>query len=133
MPDPEQVDAGVAQFVWGQKRGRGKEKNAQFYGSFVYDGVEYSLYDCVYLYKEGEPEPFIGKLIKIWEQQGSRKRVKILWFFRPIEIRNFLGEYKKPLKNELFLASGEGIGVTDVNPLVNLKNILLLFYVLSHV
>ncbi|CAA6660809.1 unnamed protein product [Spirodela intermedia] len=116
MPDPEQVDTGAAQFAWGKKRGRGKGMNVQFYGSFAYDGTEYSLYDCVYLYKEGEPEPFIGKLIKIWEQHGSRRRVKILWFFRPIEIRNFLGEYEKPLKNEIFLASGEGIGVTDVNP-----------------
>ncbi|XP_078438869.1 protein ANTI-SILENCING 1-like [Wolffia australiana] len=104
-------------FEWGEKRGRGKDRDVQFYGSFTYDGVEYALYDCVYLYKEGEPEPFVGKLIKIWEQKGNLRRVKILWFFRPIEIHNFLREYEKPLRNELFLACGDGEGLTDVNTL----------------
>ena len=118
MAEPGKADGEPVQFAWGQKRGRGKELNVQFYSSFTYDGIGYSLYDSVYLHKEGEPEPFIGKLIKMWEQLGNRKRVKILWFFRPLEIRNFLGEKDNPLQNELFLACGQGVGVSDVNPLV---------------
>ncbi|KAF8407040.1 hypothetical protein HHK36_006165 [Tetracentron sinense] len=106
------------EFKWGKKRGvGGKKKDIQFYESFTYDGVEYFLYDCVYLYKEGEPEPYIGKLVKIWEQPDHKKKVKVLWFFRPVEIINWLGD-DVPLDNEIFLASGEGVGVSNVDSLV---------------
>ncbi|KAK9946711.1 hypothetical protein M0R45_012158 [Rubus argutus] len=105
------------EFKWGTKKGiGGKNKDIQFYKSFTYDGEQYDLYDCVYLYKEGESEPEIGKIIKIWETQHGIKRVKILWFFRPCEIFNFLGD-KEILENELFLASGKGQGLADLNPL----------------
>ncbi|XP_057957391.1 protein ANTI-SILENCING 1 [Malania oleifera] len=104
-------------FKWNKKRGvGGKKKEIQFYESFTYDGIDYALYDCVYLYKEGEPEPYIGKLIKIWELPDKTKKVKILWFFRPLEVSNWLGE-ERTLENELFLASGEGVGLANVNPL----------------
>lgn len=107
------------EFKWGTKKGiGGKNKDIQFYKSFTYDGEQYDLYDCVYLYKEGESEPEIGKIIKIWETQHRIKRVKILWFFRPCEIFNFLGD-EEILENELFLASGKGQGLADLNPLVN--------------
>lgn len=106
------------EFKWGKKRGvGGKKKEVQFYESFSFDGVEYTLYDSVYLYKESEPEPFIGKLIKIWQNPDKSKRVKILWFFRSCEIQNYLGAEEVP-ENELFLASGEGLGLANVNPLV---------------
>ncbi|CAL8996598.1 unnamed protein product [Prunus brigantina] len=105
------------EFKWGKKKGRGgRNKDVQFYESFTYDGVEYGLYDCVYLYKESEPEPEIGKLIKIWETGEKAKKVKVLWFFRPCEILNFLGA-EEILENELFLASGEGVGLANLNPL----------------
>ncbi|XP_031400227.1 protein ANTI-SILENCING 1-like isoform X2 [Punica granatum] len=105
------------EFKWCKKRGvGGKNKEVQFYESFNFDGVEYTLYDSVYLYKESEPEPFIGKLIKIWENPDKSKRVKVLWFFRPCEIQNYLGAERVP-ENELFLASGEGKGLANVNPL----------------
>ncbi|KAK4854552.1 hypothetical protein QYF36_025777 [Acer negundo] len=105
------------EFKWGKKRGiGGKKKDVQFYGSFTYDGVEYTLYDCVYMYKEDEAEPYIGKLIKIWEHSDKTKRVKVLWFFRPCEIANFLGN-DQALENELFLACGEGAGLVNINPL----------------
>ncbi|KAF8393360.1 hypothetical protein HHK36_021603 [Tetracentron sinense] len=105
------------EFKWGKKRGvGGKKKDIQFYESFTYDGVDYFLYDCVYLHKEGEPEPFIGKLVKIWEQPDHKKKVKVLWFFYPVEILNWLGD-DVPLENELFLASGEGVGLANVNSL----------------
>lgn len=105
-------------FKWGKKRGiGGKKKDVQFYESFTYDGVEYTLYDCVYLYKEGDAEPHVGKLIKIWENADKAKKVKLLWFFRPSDISNFLGNVQT-LENELILACGEGVGLTNINPLV---------------
>ncbi|KAB5553265.1 hypothetical protein DKX38_010576 [Salix brachista] len=105
------------EFKWGKQRGvGGKKKDVKFYESFSYDGVEYALYDSVYMYKEGETEPYIGKLIKIWENADMTKKVKVLWFFCPREISNYLGDEKTP-ENELFLASGEGVGSTNVNPL----------------
>ena len=106
------------EFKWGKKRGLGgKKKDVQFYESFTYDGVDYTLHDSVYLYKEGEPEPYIGKLIKIWETADKTKRVKVVWYFRPCEIRNFL-EGCEVRENELFLACGEGLGLSNINPLV---------------
>lgn len=110
------------EFKWGKKSGTGKGgmKGGKviFYESFTYDGVEYARFDCVYLYKDGEPEPYIGKLLKMWEHPDKKKRVKVLWFFRPCEILNFIGDVK-PSDNELFLASGEGTGLCNVNPLVS--------------
>lgn len=106
------------EFKWGKKKGKGgKKKDVQFYGSFAYDGEEYALFDSVYLYNEDEPEPYIGKIIKIWEHGDKTKKVKILWFFRPCEISNFIGA-DEASENELFLASGEGVGLCNINPLV---------------
>ncbi|XP_010254289.1 PREDICTED: protein ANTI-SILENCING 1-like isoform X2 [Nelumbo nucifera] len=102
---------------WGKKKGVGGTNNdVQFYESFTYGNVEYILYDCVYLYTKGEPEPYIGKLVKIWEKADGKKKIKVVWFFRPIEIRNWLGD-TVPCWNELFLASGQGVGLSNVNPL----------------
>ena len=83
--------------------------------SFTFDNVKYSLYDCVYLFKNGESEPYIGKIVKIW-QQNEAKKVKILWFFTPDEIRNYLRG--SVAENEIFLASGDGTGLADINPQV---------------
>ncbi|XP_015885217.3 protein ANTI-SILENCING 1 [Ziziphus jujuba] len=106
------------EFAWGRKSGRGGlNKGCQFYKSFRYDGLEYLLYDCVYLYKDGEPEPYIGKIIKIWEHYDRSRKVKVLWFFRPCEISNYIGDEVKVVENELFLASGNGVGLTNINPL----------------
>ncbi|RYR20666.1 hypothetical protein Ahy_B03g065869 [Arachis hypogaea] len=69
------------------------------------------------LYKEGEPEPYIGKLIKIWETADKAKKVKVLWYFRPGEIRNFL-EGCEVRWNELFLACGDEVGLANLNPLL---------------
>lgn len=104
-------------FRWGKMKGVGKDKGTQFYESFVYGDVEYFLYDVVFLYQDGVPEPFVGKLIKIWELRQEKKRIKIHWFFRPGEIRSYLedGEY---FKNELFLATGKGTGLYNINSLV---------------
>jgi hypothetical protein len=114
----EETKEKVSEFKWGKKKGfGGKNKDVIFYESFTYDGVDYTLYDSVYLYKEGEIEPFIGKVIKIWENGDKSKKVKVLWFFRPCEIVNFLNGYEA-LENELFLAAGEGLGLSNINPLV---------------
>ncbi|XP_019438387.1 PREDICTED: protein ANTI-SILENCING 1-like isoform X2 [Lupinus angustifolius] len=114
------VEGGNAEeleFEWGIKGKRGgKKKDVQFYESFRYDGVDYKRYDSVYLYKEGELDPFIGKIIKIWENADKSKKVKVLWFFRSCEILNFL-EGIDTLENELFLAYGDGLGLANINPL----------------
>lgn len=119
MVDTEEVEN--VEFQWGKRKSiGGKKKDVTFYESFTYDGVEYFLYDSVYLYKEGEPEPYIGKILKIWQNHDKTKKVKILWFFRPCEILNYLGA-EDTRDNELFLASGDGVGLANVNPLVILS------------
>lgn len=106
------------QFSWGKKRGiGGKRKNVQFYESFTYDAVDYTLYDSVYLFGKSEKEPYVGKIIKIWESPDNTKKVKVLWFFRPHEISKYLGS-EEISEDELFLASGDGVGLANVNPLV---------------
>ncbi|KAB1204418.1 hypothetical protein CJ030_MR8G028474 [Morella rubra] len=60
--------------------------------------------------------PCIGKIIKIRETRDKTKKVKVLWFFRPCKISDYL-EGEGTAKNELFLASGEGVGLTTINPL----------------
>ncbi|XP_075099927.1 protein ANTI-SILENCING 1 isoform X4 [Nicotiana tabacum] len=104
-------------FVWGRKRGiGGKRKEVQFYESFTYDDVEYALYDCVYMHKEGQL-PYIGKIIKIWENPDKSRKIKVHWFFRLSEILYHLKGVKVAVENEIFLASGEGTGLANVNPL----------------
>lgn len=106
----------VHKFCWGKKRGiGGAKRNIQFYESFMIDDVTYSLYDSVYLFKEDVREPYIGKIIKIWEQPDHKKKAKILWFFRPNELENYLVD--TPLEKEIFLATGEGVGLFNINPL----------------
>lgn len=118
-PPPSEANVGkMIDFKWGDKRGvGGKNKDIQYYESFVYEGVQYFLYDCVYLYTAGHVETSIGKLVKIFETRNRQKMIKLVWFFRPFDIRNWLGQYK-PCWNELFLASGEGKGVSNFNYLV---------------
>ncbi|KAH1219480.1 Protein ANTI-SILENCING 1 [Glycine max] len=115
-PPPSEANVGkMIDFKWGDKRGvGGKNKDIQYYESFVYEGVQYFLYDCVYLYTAGHVETSIGKLVKIFETRNRQKMIKLVWFFRPFDIRNWLGQYK-PCWNELFLASGEGKGVSNFN------------------
>ncbi|KAL0926327.1 hypothetical protein M5K25_002545 [Dendrobium thyrsiflorum] len=117
MPQLEESENGDLQFQWGKRRGVGNaNKDVQFYESFIYDEESYSLYDNVYLFKEGDNEPYVGKILKIWEQPGQKRRVKILWFFRPNDISRYLDGHASSEK-DLFLASGEGIGLSNVNPL----------------
>uniref|UniRef100_A0A803L5K5 BAH domain-containing protein n=1 Tax=Chenopodium quinoa TaxID=63459 RepID=A0A803L5K5_CHEQI len=104
-------------FSWGLKKGLGgKHGDVQIYNSFTYDGVEYFLYDSVYLFKDGVPEPYIGKLIQIYERPNKERKVIVLWFFRPSEVSNFLGG-ENVLENELFLGTGCGRGLANINPL----------------
>ncbi|XVE53703.1 hypothetical protein DITRI_Ditri03aG0023800 [Diplodiscus trichospermus] len=105
------------EFKWGKKRGNGgRKKDVQFYESFAYDGVAYTLYDNVYLHKQGESFPYLGKLVKIWENPDKSKKVKVLWFFQPFEISHYLVA-ELTHANEVLLASGEGVGLTNTNPL----------------
>ncbi|BFG24592.1 hypothetical protein CerSpe_108660 [Prunus speciosa] len=103
-------------FNWGKKGGVGEEERVQFYESFTLEGMEYSLYDCVHLYRSGCRETDIGKLVEIYDTEDHEKKIKVVWFFRPSDIHNFLGDWK-PRRNEILLASGVGQGLSNVNPL----------------
>ncbi|CAB87707.1 putative protein [Arabidopsis thaliana] len=119
----ESVASEGLEFKWGKKKGvGGKKKDVQFYESFTYDGDEYRLYDCVLVGNASEPdstEPFIGMIIKIWEHANKHipKKVKLLWFFKPSEIAPYLEGVPNVLANEVFLASGEGLGLANTNQL----------------
>ncbi|EOA32807.1 hypothetical protein CARUB_v10016118mg, partial [Capsella rubella] len=102
-------------FKWGAKRGVGrKDSKVRFYESFTYEGIEYRLFDCAYFYVCGQCETSIGKLVSMYETSAGEKKVKVIWFFRPIDIHRFLGEYE-PQWDELFLACGDEKGVTNIN------------------
>lgn len=120
----ESVTSEGLEFKWGKKKCvGGKKKDVQFYESFIYDGDEYRLYDSVLVGDASEPdstEPFIGMIIKIWEHANKHipRKVKLLWFFKPSEIAPYLEGVPDVLANELFLASGEGLGLANINQLV---------------
>ncbi|GER28523.1 nucleic acid binding [Striga asiatica] len=99
------------QFCWGIRKGV-----RTLYESFTLDDIKYTLYDCVYMHRDGQAEPDIGKLVNIWETENSEKIVEVVWFFRPTEIANWLGDVK-PLQREIFLASGHGKGLSNLSPL----------------
>ncbi|KAJ9537745.1 hypothetical protein OSB04_030478 [Centaurea solstitialis] len=105
------------EFSWGRKGGLGgKNLDRQHYESFTYDGVEYFLYDSVYMWSEGQQEPHIGKIVEIYENHHLDKRVKVVWYFRPNEVQRWLKD-DPVLSNELFLGSGVGQGLFNINPL----------------
>lgn len=108
LPEP-QGDANVP-FSWGVRKG-----SINLYESFTLQGVEYFLYDIVCIRRDDQID--IGKLVKILEMENHEKKVEVVWFFRPMEIVNCLGDVK-PLQGEIFLACGEGKGLSNVNPLV---------------
>lgn len=100
------------QFSWGLRKG-----SITLYESFTLDGTKYSLYDCVYLWRIGQDEPDIGKLVRIWETENQEKKVEVVWFFRATEIAQWLGDIK-PHRREIFLACGHGKGLSNLEPLV---------------
>ncbi|GKE25655.1 anti-silencing 1-like protein isoform X1 [Tanacetum coccineum] len=113
--------SGDIKFKWGQKGRRGgKDPRMHYYGSFTYDDVEYSLYDSVYMWSDGQPSPNIGKIVNIYETPLQKKMVKVVWYFRPAEVKMWLNGTHL-LQNELFLASGEGQGLSNVNVLESIS------------
>ncbi|CAN8252293.1 unnamed protein product [Cochlearia groenlandica] len=120
MGESEKVEG--LEFKWGKKRETGVEhKDVTFYESFTYDGSEYHLYDCVLVgdtSKTDSTELFVGKIIKIWEYNDQceyPRRVELLWFFKPCELLFQLQGVQDVLSNELFLASGSGLGLSNEN------------------
>ncbi|RID43690.1 hypothetical protein BRARA_I00537 [Brassica rapa] len=105
-------------FKWGKRRGPCVEdKDVQYYESFTYGGCEYCLYDCVSV-GDSPRVFFVGKIIKMWEYTDQRqdpRRVELLWFFKPSELSVYLEGVGDVLANELFLASGSGVGLTNEN------------------
>lgn len=124
----QHVEESHEDFKWGNSVPVIDGSGLKAYKSFTYKGVEYSLYDSIYTYRDGAKDTDIGKLVKLWESKKGTKRGKVVWFFRPSDICNFLRDYRVSW-NELFLASGGGVGVSNVIPLV----ILLSFCSLCHV
>ncbi|XP_070051487.1 protein ANTI-SILENCING 1-like isoform X5 [Nicotiana tomentosiformis] len=121
LPFREAEEDSNPNFSWGVKKGKGAlNKGVQFYKSFTYEGVDFSLYDCVYMCRPDEDEPDIGKVVKIWETAQKKRMVKVVWFFRPIEVTHWLCNIKL-LDNELLLASGEGIGLSNCNRVILLQ------------
>ncbi|KAM0017396.1 putative BAH domain, nucleotide-binding alpha-beta plait domain superfamily [Helianthus debilis subsp. tardiflorus] len=109
--------SGDVAFRWGHKSRVGKKNpKIQYYESFTYDGVNYSLYDSVYLWSGDQRLPDIAKIIDIYETPRLKKMVKVVWYFRPTEVQKWLRGVRH-LNNELFLASGEGNGLFNFNPL----------------
>ncbi|KAK2399179.1 protein ANTI-SILENCING [Trifolium repens] len=116
-PAPSE-ESETLEFKWGKMRGKGgKKKDTQFYQSFTLDGVDYELFDTVYV-QNGFAELSIGKIIKIWETPTVEKfrKIKVQWFFRPRQISKFLNGVKI-YYNELFLACGDGTELASVNSL----------------
>lgn len=115
----EKVDENASpNFKWLKKRDVGKNnKEVQFYESFIYYGVKYMLYDCVYMFKSLRV-PYVGKLINMWECPDKTRKVEVHWFLHPEEISKWMGE-TITLENELLFATGEGLGLANINPLVN--------------
>ncbi|KAH0908673.1 hypothetical protein HID58_031994 [Brassica napus] len=105
-------------FKWGKRRGPCVEnEDVQYYESFTYGGCEYCLYDCVSV-GDSPRVFFVGKIIKMWEYTDQRqdpRRVELLWFFKPSELSVYLEGVGDVLANELFLASGSGLGLTNEN------------------
>ncbi|KAI3977986.1 hypothetical protein MKX01_032363 [Papaver californicum] len=116
--EEEEIDNGnTLDFKWGNLKGKTKD-NTLLYESFMLNEVEYCLYDCVYLQNEDKSkENHIGKIVKIMDHPDNQRKVKIVWFFRPSEVQKWLREREVAfLVHEIFLASGEGRGNANINP-----------------
>ncbi|KAJ4893718.1 nucleic acid binding [Raphanus sativus] len=102
-------------FKWGLKKAVGRtDKSVSFYESFTFEDIEYRLFDCAYFQIQGQCETSVGKLIRMYETSAGEKKVKVLWFFRPMDIRSYLRDYV-PQWDELFLACGDDPGVYNIN------------------
>lgn len=113
-------------FKWGVKKALGRtNKSVSFYESFTYEDIEYRLFDCAYFQIHGQCETSVGKLVRMYETSAGEKKVKVLWFFRPTDIRGYLKDYV-PRWDELFLACGDGPGVYNINDVVSFHFFLLL-------
>ncbi|KAI3850758.1 hypothetical protein MKW98_030818 [Papaver atlanticum] len=118
VEEGEIIEGDELDFKWGNLKEKTSD-DIQLYESFTLDGVEYCLYDCVYLQHEEESsvENHIGKIVKIMDHPDNQRKVKIVWFFRPSQVQNWLRQREVScLVHELFLASGEGPGVENINP-----------------
>ncbi|KAI3803441.1 hypothetical protein L1987_31592 [Smallanthus sonchifolius] len=109
--------SGDIEFRWGRKgRVGAKNPNIQYYESFTYDGVEHFLYDSVYLWCGDQQMPCVVKIVEMYETPRLKKMMKVVWYFHPAEVQKWLRGVHH-LNNELFLASGEGNGLYNFNPL----------------
>eukprot|EP00250_Pteridium_aquilinum_P010973 c19755_g1_i1 orf=466-2559(-) len=98
---------------WGTIKDSGNKARI-LYSSFFSEGVEYKLYDNVEVYSADHSEPYIGKIMKLWEEKESGlRKVLIRWFFK---LRDLDPDMEGDPR-ELYLAFGKGKGVTNENDL----------------
>lgn len=100
-------------FQWGKKQA-GTDSS---YESMCYKGVWYGLYDCVFC-RSGMKKPYVGKLMRLYEDEGGARKVRIRWFLRPYELPvSVIRDLPKHVDNtnELFIALGSAKGVENDN------------------
>lgn len=100
-------------FQWGVK----VAGSLSSYESMCFNGVRYDLYDCVFV-RSGLVEPYLGKIMRMFEDEHNVKKVRLRWFFRhyelPVSARKDIrqGENKK----DVYIAQGNMRGVENENP-----------------
>lgn len=106
------------ELMWGKVKGT-LNKEKKYYHSFFYEDEEYRLFDNVIVYDEEEPDGHVAKIMKLWEELSSGKKMSLLrWFIRPDELPPHLqAQVLHGNPKELFLAFGKGKGVCNENKL----------------
>ncbi|KAI5067327.1 hypothetical protein GOP47_0017855 [Adiantum capillus-veneris] len=87
-----------------------EEEDRAYMSSCSNEGVEYRLYDIVKIFDKEFAVPHIGKILKMWEERSSgTRKALVCWFLWHKEVKPHDADNPK----ELFLAFGEGKGVTN--------------------
>lgn len=105
------------EFMWGEKvMDIGSSKR---YRSMRYEGVWYSIHDCVWV----NPN-HVGKLMRLFEDKGQRK-IRIRWFLRAEEFVEVPPCMTDP--KEVFIAMGGKRGVEN-EVLVVMRSLYLVWF-----
>ncbi|CAI5481029.1 unnamed protein product [Closterium sp. Yama58-4] len=124
-------------FRWGDPAPGPSRGGKRYYLWFEQGGERFDLYDCVYCQAEEGMDPYVGKIVRMYELPPSRRgkrssiggggggkpgerKVDIRWFFRAADVQAEGGQLPRDVRpNEVFLAVPEGTqGVTDANKVI---------------
>ncbi|CAI5534689.1 unnamed protein product [Closterium sp. Naga37s-1] len=120
-------------FRWGDPAPGPSRGGKRFYLWFEQGGERFDIYDCVYCQAEEGMDPYVGKIVRMYElppsHRGKRnsiggkpgeRKVDIRWFFRAADVQAEGGQLPRDVRpNEVFLAVPEGTqGVTDANKVI---------------